>query len=104
MSELPLGIADLQFHGLKPALKIQRVLDSAWYYCRRHEQAHKVGEQCQCTCGGLGDPQESGHVTSCPRHLNLPCIDVGPFMSEREALYCMGHEAFQSPLGMAVES
>lgn len=96
----PLGIATI----------IQRsdVLPDHWLWCRRHEQSHKNSEKCKCTCPPTGVPFLGGtHLRDCPR-ANDPrhCIDIGPFMSEREAnrlaSECREREWFPA-LGMEIE-
>lgn len=99
MTNQPLGIADLipehhagNLRGLFPT--------DVWFHCRRHEQARKVGVNCQTTnnAGTLTWSLES-------------CIDVGPFMSEREANLLSDvplsslsrYEATSGPLGMGIE-
>lgn len=74
----PLGVANLKWDGKYLS---RPVLPEHWYWCRRHEQAHKVGENCREQLGGPG-----GGSIAWRMPFNDDCIDVGPFMSEDEAL------------------
>lgn len=90
----PLGVADL--------LKADRdsdisLMQSHWYWCRRHERAEHVSQA----------PHHSEGATDSGTH-STPCIRVGPFMSEREANRLHGHSEdgrviWDKPLGMEVE-
>lgn len=68
MSNQPLGIADL-YGGYFPFTD-----GEFWFWCRRHEQVHKVGEKCVST-----QLMESAGLSV------ADCKDVGPFMSYGEA-------------------
>lgn len=94
-----LGIADLYPSCTTPPDA------EVWNWCRRHEQAHKVGERCRCTCDPVGWRQ-GVHTLGCPTQTPSHCIDVGPFMSEREAqrLNQIKTNSYGAkPLGMEVE-
>jgi len=107
MSDRPLGIRDLiEEHPETGSPEF----GMHWYWCRRHEQAHKVGEKCkvECDCNHALKPEQ--HRPNCAtRPWNWQdCIDVGPFMSEREATRLNGEDVIADdcafkPLGMEVE-
>lgn len=126
MSDQPLGVQDLL--GALPA---NLFAPEHWYWCRRHEQAHKVNDPCLWRPFGTHtDVRESGSPCSYQGSLDfgivgrdgLPndekhsdgsqcsgpswCKDIGPFMSEREANRLSGGHTdtrCYAPLGMEIE-
>lgn len=105
----PLGIADLMESVRAVALGDHAPVSGPkvdhWYWCRRHEQVHKFGEKCE---GEPIYPGEAGYRFS-DKSGDAPaasgaCIDIGPFMSEREANRCIGQNVYWAkPLGMEIE-
>lgn len=77
----PLGIADLlhEYHESHST----RTLPDCWLYCRKHQQAHKVGEKCKC-------PGGCGQLISREHDALGDCIDCMVGMSEREVMRLAG--------------
>lgn len=122
MTERPLGIADLLTTAEREGpWKAHAECGEFWLWCRQHEQAHKVGEKCKIgiDCPGCGEhvegelTQPGSYTHLCGADFTIPkvtdCIDIGPFMTEREAEACGGvidmfGNWVRRPLGMKVES
>lgn len=90
---VPLGIADLTLDQL---LGEAEPGEEIYFWCRRHRKSHRAGEKCK---------NEKGYAF----YKRDRCVDVGPFMSEREAQRLDGYaygdalEYGLDPLGMEIE-